>query len=135
MSTDVLERAAAFLGTPYRLHGCTTEGWDCLGCLKVARRVLFDKPTPYGAAFYTREDAADDDRRAALFEVGALSWRPCTAMPGAAVLFNRFGRPAHVGLLLTRRLFLHARDEATGTMIEDLSGAWLRSVAGYFDAG
>lgn len=135
LECEVLAQAEAYIAVPYVRHGESLEGWDCIGCLRIARRALFDRPTPRGGAFYTHQDMDDPERRAALFEVAALAWRPCAKAPGVAVLFNRYGRADHVGLMLTRNQFLHAQDEAAGTVISDLSGAWLRRVAGFYDAG
>lgn len=130
----LLAKATGYLDVPYRLHGANALGWDCLGLVRTLRRELFDRDTPYGVGFYTRADADDAERRAALFEAGALAWRPCEAAPGTVALFNMLGRPAHVGLLLTRRIFIHARDESTGTVIEEMAGPWARRLVGYFDA-
>ena len=132
---DLLTRARTQLPVPYRLHGQDLTGWDCLGCVKYGRRALFARPTPYGPLFYGREDADDSERRAALFEVGVLRWRPVERAPGAVVLFKLHGRPRHVGLMLTQRLFLHAQDEHAGTVISDLTGAWARQTMGFYDAG
>lgn len=131
----LLARAESYLVVPYRLHGADVAGWDCLGCVKVARRSLFDKPTPYGPLFYGQADADDPERRAAMFEIGMLRWRPAEAAPGTVALFGDFGRPHHVGLMLTNRQFLHAQDEAAGTVISDLTGAWRRKLLGHYDAG
>lgn len=130
----LLAKAAGYIVVPYRLHGATLEGWDCLGLVRTLRETLFARPTPYGVGFYTRQDADDPDRRGALFDDGVKAWAPCEAKPGAVLLFSILGRPAHVGLLLTRRLFIHARDESTGTVIEELRGPWARRLLGCFDA-
>lgn len=130
----LLAKAAEYLDVPYRLHGAGCDGWDCLGLVRQLRLKLFDRGTPYGVGFYTRQDADDPDRRGALFDEGVRSWRRCEPAPGAVALFSILGRPAHVGLLLTRRVFIHARDEATGTVIEDMAGPWARRLVGYFDA-
>lgn len=131
----LLAKAAGYLSTPYRLHGADTSGWDCLGLVKVLREALFGLSTPYGVGFYSRADADDLGRRATLFEDGARAWSPCEAKPGAVALFNRLGRPAHVGLMLTKRQFMHAADTASGTVITDMSGPWAGRLVGYFDAG
>lgn len=131
----LLAEAGRYIVVPYRLHGASAAAWDCLGLVKVLRQELFGLETPYGVGFYTRRDADDYERRGALFDEGVKAWAPSEARPGAVALFNIMGRPAHVGLLLTRRIFIHARDEESGTVIEDMAGPWARRLVGYFDAG
>ncbi|KQV66645.1 NlpC/P60 family protein [Caulobacter sp. Root343] len=131
----LLAKAAGYLVVPYRLHGAGVGGWDCLGMVRTLRHELFGLSTPYGVGFYSRQDADDYERRGALFDDGVKAWARCEPVPGAVALFNILGRPAHVGLLLTRRIFIHARDESTGTVIEDMAGSWARRLVGYFDAG
>lgn len=131
---DLLARATQYLVVPYRLHGAGFAGWDCLGLVRTLRDELFGKGTPYGVGFYTRQDADDPERRGALFDEGVLAWKRCDVAPGTVALFSILGRPAHVALMLTSRIFIHARDETTGTVIEDMAGPWARRLVGYFDA-
>lgn len=131
--SDILERAAPFVGAPYRLHGQEPDGWDCLGCVKHLRRVLFDRLTPWGPDLYSRADAADPERREALVTEQLPLWARIEPEPGAVVLFERLGRLDHVGLLLTDRLFIHALSPDAGTVIDDLRGKWRRRERGVFE--
>lgn len=130
----LLAKAAGYIVVPYRLHGASLEAWDCLGLVKVLAPILFNWDPPYGVGFYSRRDAVDQERRGAMFTEGLKAWKPCEGRPGCVALFQDLGRPNHVALMLTRRLFIHARDETTGTMIEEMQGHWARQLVGYFDA-
>lgn len=131
--------AGAFVGAPYRLHGRSPEGWDCLGLLGCLRARLFDRPTPSASEIFAEADGLSASRLAELFErelqVRLSAWRPASRTPGVAVLLTIFGRAAHVGLVLSRDgTFIHALDGA-GTSIESLdSPRWQGRIRGYFDA-
>ncbi|MEH0194580.1 hypothetical protein V7S57_02475 [Caulobacter sp. CCNWLY153] len=129
-----LQRAADYLSVPYVRHGHSLEGWDCLGCLKVAGQILFAKDFPYGADFYAPTDGDDPERKHALFAAQLPRWRETTAGPGRAVLFSRCGLFYHVGLMLDARWFLHAETPAAGTQITRLAGIWLRRQPRFMDA-
>lgn len=131
--TDPLLAASAYIAVPYRRHGASEAGWDCLGLVKVLAPKLFGWEPPYGVGFYSRADMDDPDRRDALLRDGASAWRPCAARAGCVALFHDLGRANHVGLMLTAKTFIHARDEATGTVIEDMNRAWARKLVGYFE--
>lgn len=133
-----LERAAGYLGAPYRLHGRTEQGWDCWGCVAALRAKLFERPTPSWADAYTPLDGVTPvalaDTAARLITERLAAWRPVAPAPGAVALFSLFGRPAHVGLLLTPTDFIHALG-GCDTAIERLSAPrWAPRLIGCFDA-
>jgi cell wall-associated NlpC family hydrolase len=129
----LLAKAEGYIVVPYRLHGASVEAWDCLGLVKVLAPILFGWEAPYGVGFYSRRDAVIPERRAALLEQGARAWKPCIARPGVVALFKDLGRPNHVALMLTAKTFIHARDETTGTVIEDMTRTWSDKLVGYFE--
>lgn len=137
--SDLLDRAQRYLPVPYRLHGQDPTGWDCLGLLRYLRQDLFGLPSPPWATDYTMADALGAPRTSDLFaqHIGpwsAVDWRPGGPPPpaGAALLFRRYGRPAHVGLMLTHRTFIHC-EQGCGTAMPDLSPRWEMRILGVYE--
>lgn len=130
--TPEIIRAGEFVGVPYRLHGETPEGWDCLGLVKYLRRELFGLDTPpwsapYGMAEALGAKAADDKIRA-----GLAQWERVEVRPGAVLLFRRFGHACHVGLALGHGQFIHA-EQGTATALLPLAGRWETRILGAYD--
>ncbi|MET3665897.1 NlpC/P60 family protein [Caulobacter sp. 1776] len=135
---SLVTRAAGFVGTPYRLMGRTPEGWDCWGCVSWLRQQLLEVASPSAGDGYLPEDAVGGrliDTSAGLIAASLGRWRLLDGpRPGAVALIEVFGRPAHVGLVLDRRAFIHAW-EGTDTVIERLSDErWARRARGFYDA-
>lgn len=137
--TDPLVAVAPYIGAPYSLRGRTPEGWDCLGCYGWLRARIFDRPPPQDwADVYNEADAKDALRAEPLFRAHIGAFRPVERAPGVAVLLRIGGRVAHVGLMLTRRTFVHCQ-YASQTCLEDVGSArWPlagphRRVEGFFD--
>lgn len=134
---DVLERAGAFVGVPYRFRGRTPAGWDCWGCVRHCRAELFGVAGPDWSETYSGLDGL---RPATLAEVTArlveerlAAWRPVAPSPGAVALLSVFDRPAHVGLMLSEVDMLHAFGRAE-TCIERVDGPrWSGRLIGCFD--
>lgn len=135
---DLMPRiVAAYVGVPYRLHGRDPAGWDCRGCVDYLRRVIFNKVGPSLDGDVPIEATASAARIAEVMEAQVRerlsAWTPCAARPGAVVLLEVFGRPAHVGLMLTPRDFIHAM-AGCETVISRLDEPrWSNRVRGVFD--
>lgn len=102
------------------------------------RAEIFAKPTPSWAEAYTPLDGANPvrlaDMAARLITERLAAWSPCSPRPGAVALFSLFGRPAHVGLMLTSIDFIHALG-GCDTAIERLGEPrWAPRLIGCFDA-
>ena len=135
---EILEKASAYVGAPYRLRGRTPLGWDCWGCVAALRAELFGRPTPSWAEAYSPLDGISPTRLAQTVErliTERLSaWRPVQPRPGAVALLTIFGRPAHVALCLNTVDFIHALG-GCDTVIERLDGPrWAPRLLGCFDA-
>lgn len=129
---EVLVRAGGFVGVPYLSGGSTTAGWDCRGCAWATRETVFERPTPTFADLCAPGEARDPARVEALMLEQLSSWRRVERRPGAVVLFEIFGRKAHVGVVLTARDFIHVM-AGSRTAIPSFDARWLSRVIGYYD--
>ena len=130
--------AAPFVGAPYRLRGRTPAGWDCWGCVSHLRDVVFSKPTPSWVEAYSLEDGANAVRLAErveqLVRERLSAWTPVEPRSGAVVLLSFFDRVAHVGLMLTDKVFIHALHGCETVISQTTDPRWKSRVRGYYDA-
>jgi cell wall-associated NlpC family hydrolase len=137
--TPLLRRAQEFVGVPYVLHGETPEGWDCLGCVRFLRLELFGLSSPRWTHDYGSAEALGAPRAEDLIKLHLPAWDrldvPAGAAPppGSVLLFRRFGRAGHVGLMLDRGQFIHA-EQGCRTVIAALSNRWETRILGAYDA-
>lgn len=96
------------------------------------RRELFGLQSPDASDLYLPHETRDAGQVEALFAAHMGGWVEVPVRPGAVLLFEVFGRAAHVGLALTRREFIHAI-EGTETAILRLSGRWESRLRGAYD--
>lgn len=136
MTPDLYALAAPLIGeAPYLDRGRSPAGWDCWGLIHWTREHWLGKPTPSYADLYSEIDFRTPERRAlktaAMIAAEIAAWDQVAPRPGAVALFTLYGRPVHVGLMLSARDFLHA--DTTGTSIGDLEGP--KAALGYSFAG
>lgn len=136
---EIVERARAWIGTPYRHQAsCRGAGTDCLGLLRgIWREVL--GPEPEAAPNYTSDwsetSRSEDMLAAAARHLVAVD--PAAAAPGDIVVLRmRDGGVAkHVGILAraTRghATLIHAYS-GHGVVESPLTPAWSRRIAGVF---
>ncbi len=130
---QVLKAASAFVGAPYRLRGQTPDGWDCQGCALYLRKALFGRHDPSYAEVYDAADSTDPAQVEALLTAHLSRWEPVERRPGALVLLRWAGRPGHVGLVLSQRLFIHALEGCETALGRFDERMWARRVIGYYD--
>lgn len=135
---DVLSRAEAWLGTPYRHQAsCKGAGTDCLGLLRGIWRELHGAE-PRAIPAYTA-DWSEPQGREDLLEAARqflLAVEPGQEAPGDVVLFRmRPGAVAkHLGILAQTgeaASFIHAYS-GHGVVRSPLSAPWRRKVVAYF---
>lgn len=135
---EILERAGAYVGAPYRLGGRTPAEWDCWGCLAWGRRQLFGKDSPCAGSIIGPLDRASAARIAeatgVLVAQSLKAWRAVDVSPGVALVLTVFNRPAHVALALPEGKMLHAM-VGSATIIERIDAPrWQGRLVGAFDA-
>lgn len=110
---NVLKRALALLGTPYRWGGTSTEGFDCSGLVGYVFRSALGIELPR----VSREMATSGEK----IDRDSLS-------AGDLVFFSRRGRRVdHVGIYVGNGNFLHAPRTGKDVTISSLTeGYWSR---------
>jgi len=110
---NVLKRALALLGTPYRWGGTSTEGFDCSGLVGYVFRSALGIELPR----VSREMATSGEK----IDRNSLS-------AGDLVFFSRRGRRVdHVGIYVGNGNFVHAPRTGRDVTISSLTeGYWSR---------
>lgn len=134
---DLSRHAGAYVGVPYQLHGRSPAGWDCRGCVGWLREHLLDAPTPFWGDEYPLTGlsrTAFADAVAELITERLSAWREVEPASGVVVLLTLFQRPAHCGLMLDRRNFIHA-ERGPATAINRIDEPrWASRVRGFYEA-
>lgn len=126
--------AAPFVGVPWIPRGDAPTGWDCRGCVAYLRRHIFGLESPgMTRDAYTAADVRSPERVEELVLERVGLWRPGDARPGAVILFQVFGRAAHVGLVLSSTDFVHSFGGQETTILRLDAPAWGHRVRGFYD--
>lgn len=88
-----------------------------------------------GREFYTAADVASAETVESLIRERLSLWRSVGQRPGAVVLFEIFGRTAHIGLVLTAREFVHSFGGTETAILRLDDPSWSRRVRGFYDTG
>ena len=133
---EVLTRARAWIGTPYRHQAsCKGAGTDCLGLLRGLWREIYGAE-PRAVPAYTA-DWAEPTGREELLEAAQAILLPVPvsdARPGDVLVFRmRPGAVAkHLGILAeAQAAFIHAYS-GHGVVTSPLSAPWQRKIAAIF---
>jgi cell wall-associated NlpC family hydrolase len=105
---NVLQRALALLGTPYRWGGTSTDGFDCSGLVGyVFRTIGIDLPRVSRDMAHSGQEVDRD-----------------SLVPGDLVFFGKRGRVDHVGIYLGENRFVHAPRTGRDVTVSSLDGYW-----------
>lgn len=123
-----------FIGIPFKPHGRTKEGFDCIGLtiavLKESGQLIPDVwqyDTPDGA-----EAAANFLVELISIEEGTSKWKPCEPSKDAVVLFKIAGLVRHIGVMINEVQFIHTMYNVD-TCVESIdSPVWKKRIAGFY---
>ena len=115
VANDVLFRAMALVGTPYKWGGNTPEtGFDCSGLVDYIYRHAADILLPHSS----REMAALDGRKIR---------RMTDLASGDLVFFGSRGDVSHVGVYVGKGRFVHAPNSGGTVRLDDIDGPYWRN--------
>jgi len=120
--------AAAYVGAHYELRGC----WELLR--RVYRAELqIDLPSYASAA-----PTMDRERLSELIRAERAAWisiAPGDERPTDAILFRVLGRESHIGIVVEKGRFLHARPGTQACIESYRAPQWSRRVEGFYRHG
>jgi cell wall-associated NlpC family hydrolase len=96
----------SLIGIPYKFHGRTKDGVDCLGIVQLFYRKFFNISIPeYLYSHANENESCETTITAGQFDG---NWKPVTDLQyGDMLVFRIKGRPTHVGVYLGNNEFLH----------------------------
>ena len=120
----------SYIGLPYESNGRTRAGVDCWGLVRLFYAEQLHIELPDYSELYS---GAWDPELSSVIELHKSGWAETSdAQPGDVCLFNIYGEPAHVGVYLGNRKFLHAR-EGRDSVVESLdSHQWSCRFGGFY---
>ena len=120
----------SYIGLPYESNGRTRAGVDCWGLVRLFYREQLGLELPDYSELYS---GSWDPQLSDVIDQHKSGWSETQdAQPGDVCLFNIYGEPAHVGVYLGARRFLHAR-EGRDSVVESLdSPQWSRRFGGFY---
>jgi hypothetical protein len=119
-----------YIGLPYKDNGRDVGGVDCWGLA----RLFYSQELGIELPSYTELYAgAHDPQVSHALETYRDTWQAASqGVAGDLCLFNIYGEPAHVGVYIGQRKFLHAR-EGRDSVVESLDSAqWSKRFAGFY---
>ena len=119
-----------YIGLPYESNGRTRSGIDCWGLVRLFYSEQLGIEMPDYSELYS---GASDPELGKTIATHMDGWTITSdAQPGDVCLFNIYGEPAHVGVYVGARRFLHARD-GRDSVVESLdSPQWSRRFGGFY---
>jgi hypothetical protein len=119
-----------YIGLPYKDNGRDVSGVDCWGLARLFYQQEFGIELPSYTSLYA---GAHDPQVSQALETYKDTWEAAEyGAAGDLCLFNIYGEPAHVGVYIGNRRFLHAR-EGRDSVVESLDSAqWSKRFAGFY---
>lgn len=122
-----------YVGIPWEYKGRGDNGVDCLGLVRKFYKEEFGIDLPkYESCCYTGsvDEIKDGAKDIAQNEVGNTFVRVDDPQPGDVVLLYYMGNPVHIGIVVDKRHFLHAKVGASSHIINDWK--WRNKIEGYY---
>lgn len=120
-----------YVGLPYEVLGRGATGYDCWGLVKHVYRTELNKELDDFEGRY--QDQFDSDGIEAIFRDEKGRWEKVERpFPFDVVMFNVFGRPVHVGVMVYRDYFVHSPDGDFSRIERIASPQWHRRIEGFY---
>lgn len=124
--------SSKYVGLPFEQHGRGPDTFDCWG---LARWVLLQEYNIHVPSYAENYEAVfkHDEVAKAVMDGLSVNWnRVDKPQTGDLVIFNIFGKPVHVALVLDKIHFLHCPEDDM-SRIERLNNRfWERRVEGFY---
>lgn len=129
---------ADYIGIEYETMGRGPEKYDCFGLVIKIQQEVFDN---HQELLYLLGDSAYDianrPKVADLIDEGKKglvgSWgRVETPKEGDIVIFNVYGKPSHVGVMVNKSEFIHVEQNGITEVDSIRSGTWKARVEGFY---
>ena len=119
-----------YIGLPYKDNGRDVNGVDCWGLARLFYKQELGIDLPDYSELYT---GSHDPQVSQAIDTYKDTWEPTSeGTTGDLCLFNIYGEPAHVGVYVGSRRFLHAR-EGRDSVVESLDSAqWSKRFVGFY---
>ena len=132
--------SSKYSGIPFVTRGRDAKGLDCWGLIKLIYQQELGIQIEDFSDKYDLVSDADAIEGCALVEkqnwikVGDLNQYspPYIAQPFDVVLFNIFGRPVHVGLVVCPYHFIHSPEDDMSRFERYTDRSWARRVEGFY---
>ena len=121
---------ASYIGLPFKPYGRDRDGVDCWGLVRLFYQEVLQKPLPI-------YDFAPNSPAASMTIVavrdGDAAWRRVTTPQiGDVAVFDLYGRPSHVGVMLDETHMLHVMEGIDSAIEPVLSTVWAKRLSGVF---
>lgn len=131
MHTENSTWSRRYLGIPYVVHGASVDGVDCWGLVRLVYKEEKGILLPDLSSRY--EDHGDKEAISNLFLEHRPNWKKVDVpKPLDCVMFNIYGRPVHIGVVVEEGLFLHAPEYSTTRIEFYTDRMWTRRIEGFY---
>lgn len=118
----------SYIGIPYKSTGCSKEGCDCWGLVRLVYKNEFNIDLP-GVTI----DMTDPTMELVHIGLDTLWDKTTNPQPGDVINFNILGHDRHVGIVTSPGYMLHVFDEGHTSCIEPYtSRKWKKRIAGIY---
>lgn len=120
-----------YIGIPYEIHGHSAKGVDCWGLVHYVYKQELGILLPDFKGEYS--DQTDKESITGLYMDERMHWHKVqNPEPLDCVMFNIFGRPVHIGVIVDEEYFIHAPESSTTRLERYADRVWTRRIEGFY---
>jgi len=117
-----------YVGIPYKLSGRDKDGLDCWGLIRLIHKEQFSNDLPS----FSDHDHSDEKIREIMAEQREHWISTDEPKVGDVILFRILGAPAHVGLYIGDKSFIHAKQGINSAIERYDSIFWEKRIVGFY---